>query len=103
MRSLASLEMCAQSLSGNSYLPSWMLSNSLFWEKRVPPEATLAKRQARCATPAPSGVSYSSGLIPDFLLSPVIRVPGWLRCLAGRLGEVWGGPLQTRAQSPDLV
>lgn len=30
MRSLASLEMCAQSLSGNSYLPSWMLSNSLF-------------------------------------------------------------------------
>lgn len=30
MRSLAPLEMCAQSLSGNSYLPSWILSNSLF-------------------------------------------------------------------------
>lgn len=31
MRSLAAKEMCAQSFSGNSYFPSWMLSNSMFW------------------------------------------------------------------------
>lgn len=31
MRSLAAKEMWAQSLSGNSYFPSWMLSNSMFW------------------------------------------------------------------------
>lgn len=30
MRSLAPKEMCAQSLSGNSYFPSWMLSKSMF-------------------------------------------------------------------------
>lgn len=30
MRSLAAKEMWDQSLSGNSYLPSWMLSNSMF-------------------------------------------------------------------------
>lgn len=32
MRSLAAKEMWDQSLSGNSYFPSWMLSNSMFWQ-----------------------------------------------------------------------
>lgn len=34
MRSLALEEIWAHSFSGNSYLPSWMLSNKVFWEKR---------------------------------------------------------------------
>lgn len=52
MRSLAAKEMWAQSFSGNSYLPSWMLSNSMFWRgHRERGQLQLARAEAMSPTP----------------------------------------------------
>lgn len=56
MRSLAAKEMWAQSFSGNSYLPSWMLSNSMFWRGHGE-RGQLQPTRAEAMSPMPGWAS----------------------------------------------